>query len=73
LLPYVVVDELLFKEGRAVTPVESEFIDKARGGDLATAVAHPACGDQLPHEGVDQRIVGVARAPSRKMTGLEGG
>ena len=67
----VVIDEVHLEEGRAVTPVETEFVHEATRRDLPAAVAHPARLHQLAHQRVDQRVIGVARAPAREGPQLE--
>ena len=67
----VVIDEVHLEEGRAVTPVETEFVHEATRRDLPAAVAHPARLHQLAHQRVDQRVIGVARAPARDGPQLE--
>ena len=59
----VVINQHTLKIGGAITPIKIEFVDKAASNNLSAPIGHPAGGIKFMHQGVNQRIGGVALAP----------
>ena len=69
---HVVVQQVLFEERGAVPPLDAKFVNQAAGGNLTAAVTHPTGLNQLMHQGIYQRKVGVPLAPAGKVARLKG-
>ena len=70
VLSDISVDEMVTEETLTLPPVDEEVLHQEAGAGHASAVVHPAGLRQLAHPGVDDRVTGLAGAPSVEAAGI---